>query len=227
MFAGGVMVTGSHNPPSHNGFKLVFQASSFFGGEIQRLGSAAATADWDSGEGQVREQPIFDSYVERLLADYRPGKNLKVAWDAGNGAAGEAMAALAVRLPGEHILLNAEIDGRFPNHHPDPTVPENLVQLAETVTTQGCDLGIAFDGDGDRIGAVDSQGRILWGDQLMLLLARDVLQRHPGAPIIADVKASQILVRWDRGRGRKAGDVEDWPFADQGENEGTGRALCR
>ena len=191
--AGGVMVTGSHNPPSHNGFKLVYQANSFFGGEIQRLGSAAATADWDSGDGQVREQPIFDQYVERLVADYRHGKNLKVAWDAGNGAAGEAMAALAARLPGEHVLLNAEIDGRFPNHHPDPTVPENLVQLAEAVASQNCDLGIAFDGDGDRIGAVDSQGRILWGDQLMLLLARDVLSRYPGAPIIADVKASRVL----------------------------------
>jgi phosphomannomutase len=106
---------------------------------------------------------------------------------------GEAMAALVARLPGEHFLLNAEIDGNFPNHHPDPTVAENLVQLQETVLREGCDLGIAFDGDGDRLGLVDARARIVWGDQILLFLARDILKRHPGATIIADVKCSEVL----------------------------------
>ena len=190
---GGVMVTGSHNPPNYNGFKLVLNGASFFGDDIRQMGVLAAAADWETGAGQLDDRQVFQSYVDRLCADFVPGKELKVAWDAGNGAAGEAMTALAARLPGEHILLNQEIDGRFPSHHPDPTVAENLVQLRDTVIEKGCDLGVAFDGDGDRIGAVDGLGRILWGDQLMLLLARDVLTRHPGAPIIADVKASQVL----------------------------------
>ena len=116
-----------------------------------------------------------------------------VAWDPGNGATGEVVQALTARLPGRHVLLNETIDGTFPAHHPDPTIPENLAQLQEIVARERCDLGIAFDGDGDRIGVVDAQGRILWGDQLMIVLARDVLTRHPGAPIIADVKASQVL----------------------------------
>ena len=116
-----------------------------------------------------------------------------MAWDAGNGAAADAMVALVRGLPGEHILLNETIDGTFPAHHPDPTVPENLVQLCETVVAEACDLGFAFDGDGDRIGVVDGKGRILWGDQIMLLLARSILAERPGATIIADVKASQVL----------------------------------
>lgn len=127
------------------------------------------------------------------MQDFEGPSNLKIAWDAGNGAAGPAMRLLTERLPGKHILLFDEVDGTFPNHHPDPTVPKNLETLKETVLREGCDLGLAFDGDGDRIGALDNQGRPLWGDQMMLLLARDVLKDHPGATIIADVKASQIL----------------------------------
>ncbi len=136
---------------------------------------------------------MFDAYIDRLFEDFRPGRELTVAWDAGNGAAGEAMAALVARLPGRHFLLYEEIDGSFPNHHPDPTVPENLRQLQDTVRAEGCDLGIAFDGDGDRIGVVDGGGEILWADQIMVLLAADVLAERPGATIIADVKASQVL----------------------------------
>src|SRR5207302_5646282 len=115
------------------------------------------------------------------------------AWDPGNGATGEVVQQLTAQLPGTHVLLNESIDGTFPAHHPDPTIPKNLVQLQEALARERCDLGIAFDGDGDRIGVVDSHGRILWGDQLMVVLARDVLTRHPGAPILADVKASQVL----------------------------------
>lgn len=191
---GGVMVTGSHNPPDYNGFKMMLGRASFFGADIQKLGRIAAQGDFETGEGGVEDRPVLDRYVERLLQGYGgDGRPLKAAWDAGNGAAGEAMAALTKRLPGEHILLNAEIDGTFPNHHPDPTVPENLAQLIETVREEGCDVGLAFDGDADRVGMVDEQGRILWGDQLMLLLARDILARKPGATMIADVKASQVL----------------------------------
>ncbi len=190
---GGIMVTGSHNPPDHNGFKMTLGGASFFGADIQELGRIAAAGDFAAGAGRISEHPVFETYVERLLVDYDGPRPLKVVWDAGNGAAGEVMVALTARLPGEHALLNEAIDGTFPAHHPDPTVPENLVQLQEAVRASGADLGIAFDGDGDRIGALDSLGRILWGDQIMLYLARDVLKQHPGATIIADVKASQVL----------------------------------
>ena len=191
---GGVMVTGSHNPPDYNGFKFVFQGKSFYGEAIQKLGETARhLVPQDRQLGRIELHEVGDEYVTRLARDYRDDRALSVAWDPGNGATGEVVQALTSQLPGRHFLLNEAIDGRFPNHHPDPTIPENLVQLQDTVARERCDLGIAFDGDGDRIGVVDSQGRILWGDQLMVVLARDVLARHPGAPILADVKASQVL----------------------------------
>ncbi len=190
---GGIMVSGSHNPPDYNGFKMMYIAEPFYGDDILNLGRIAAAADYESGGGSDRSEPMLDHYVERILQDYREGRDLKVAWDAGNGAAGEAMVQVAAQLPGEHILLNEKVDGNFPAHHPDPTVVENLQQLRDTVLTQGCDLGIALDGDGDRIGVIDSEGEILWGDQLMVVWAADVLAANPGATIIADVKASQVL----------------------------------
>ncbi len=191
---GGIMVTGSHNPPTHNGFKMVLGGKPFFGEQIAELGRLnAAGAVTAAPGGTVVEAPLRDSYIRRLLADYDGRRPLSVVWDAGNGATGEVMTALAAALPGTHHLLNADIDGRFPAHHPDPTEPENLVQLIDAVTARGADLGIAFDGDGDRIGVVDAKGRILWGDQMMMLLAEDVLASRPGAPILADVKASQSL----------------------------------
>src|SRR6202790_4397573 len=191
---GGIMVTGSHNPPDHNGFKMVLGGKPFYAEAIQRLGALAALPDASSGaRGKVEEHSVFDDYVARLARDYDGGRPLNVAWDPGNGATGDVVARLTKELPGTHHLINATIDGHFPAHHPDPTVPENLVQLQQEVARHGCDLGIAFDGDGDRIGVVDAKGRIFWGDQLMIVLARDVLTRHPGAPILADVKASQVL----------------------------------
>ena len=190
----GLMVTGSHNPPTHNGFKMVLGGKPFYAEQIQSLGRTAAMLGAPSGpRGKVREHAIAGDYLNRLVRDYDNGRALNVAWDPGNGATGEIVSALTARLPGTHHLINAAIDGHFPAHHPDPTVPENLVQLQQEVARRGCELGIAFDGDGDRIGVVDATGRILWGDQLMILLARDVLQRHPGAPILADVKASDVL----------------------------------
>lgn len=195
----GLMITGSHNPPTHNGFKMMLGKSAFYGDAIQELGRIAASAAYAAGESAgVKNHDIFERYVERLVAGYGdggrgPGRELSVAWDAGNGAAGRAMASVAKRLPGRHVLLNEAIDGRFPAHHPDPTVAKNLVQLQAAVAEHSCDLGIAFDGDGDRIGAVDGRGRIVWADQLMVLFAREVLAANPGATIISDVKASQVL----------------------------------
>jgi len=190
----GVMVTGSHNPPDHNGFKLVLGGKPFYAEAIQALGRAALALGATAGpRGRVEEHAIAADYIARLARDYDAGRPLTVAWDPGNGATGEIVTRLTERLPGTHHLINAAIDGRFPAHHPDPTVAENLVQLQDEVARRGCDLGIAFDGDGDRIGVVDAKGRILWGDQLMIVLARDVLKRHPGAAILADVKASDVL----------------------------------
>lgn len=189
----GIMISGSHNPPEYNGFKMMMGKAPFYGDDIQALGATAGSGNYASGTGSVEDWPAHGAYVDRLLQDYTGGRELRVAWDAGNGSAGKAMADVTARLPGTHFLLNEIIDGTFPTHHPDPTLPECLVQLQETVDREGCDLGLAFDGDGDRIGAIDGQGRILWGDQLMVLLAADVLKNHPGATVIADVKASQTL----------------------------------
>jgi phosphomannomutase len=190
---GGIMISGSHNPPEYNGFKMMRGKKPFYGADIQALGRIAAAGEYASGKGPASDEPMLDRYVERILQDYTPGKTLKVAWDAGNGSAGEAMVRVAAGLPGTHILLNEKIDGTFPVHHPDPTVVENLEQLRGTVLAEKCDLGIAFDGDGDRIGVIDGDGNILWGDQLMVVWSSDVLKRSPGATVIADVKASQVL----------------------------------
>ncbi len=189
----GMMVTGSHNPPDYNGVKMMMGHGPFYADAIVELGTLAAAGAFAAGKGRAEECPVLDAYVDRLLRDAAALAPLTVAWDAGNGATGDVMQRLARRLPGRHILLNETIDGRFPAHHPDPTVPENLVQLIETVRREGCDLGIAFDGDGDRIGVVDGGGEILWGDQIIALLARRVLADRPGATVIADVKASQVL----------------------------------
>ncbi|MEE8444945.1 MAG: phosphomannomutase/phosphoglucomutase, partial [Alphaproteobacteria bacterium] len=190
---GGLMVTASHNPPEFNGFKMMVGTDTLYGDGIAELGRIAEAGDFESGQGSIEDRPVLDEYVARVARDYRGERPLTVAWDAGNGAAGEAMARLVTKLPGRHLLLNERIDGTFPNHHPDPTVPENLVQLQDTVRAEGCDLGLAFDGDGDRIGAVDANGGIVWADQLMVLYAAEVLEAAPGATIIADVKASQVL----------------------------------
>jgi phosphomannomutase len=189
---GGIMITGSHNPASYNGFKMVLGHNAFFGQDIQTLGRMAAEGDWESGEGEAGDADVMDLYVDRLLAGF-DGLPFRVGWDAGNGAGGPVVERLAKRLPGEHHLLYTDVDGRFPNHHPDPTVEANLEDLKALVAEKGLDFGIALDGDADRIGAVDGQGRVVWGDQLLSILAEPVLADNPGATIIADVKASQAL----------------------------------
>jgi phosphomannomutase len=189
---GGVMITGSHNPPAYNGFKIVLGGHAFFGPDIRNLGRIAEAGDWESGRGAIRDEAVMDRYVDRLLEGYDGGA-YRIGWDAGNGAAGPALERLAARLPGEHHLLYTRIDSRFPNHHPDPTDEANLADLKALVAKEGLDFGIAFDGDGDRIGAVDGRGRVIWGDQLLSILAEPVLAAMPGATIISEVKASQTL----------------------------------
>jgi phosphomannomutase len=192
---GAIMVTGSHNPPDYNGFKMMLGRKPFFGAQIQEIGRMAREGDVVAEtSAATRTIDMEEDYVTRLRRDWDGrDRQLKVVWDNGNGSAGDVLAQLVRHLPGEHIVLNGTIDGTFPAHHPDPTVPKNLEQLIAEVRARHADIGIAFDGDADRIGLVDDTGTIMFGDQLMVLLARDVLRSHPGATIIADVKASQVL----------------------------------
>ncbi|HAN89609.1 phosphomannomutase/phosphoglucomutase [Qipengyuania citrea] len=195
---GGIEITGSHNPANYNGFKMVFQGRPFFGADIQELGRRSSAGEWVDGSGSVEDRDVIDAYIDRMLEaldgiDPASLAGLKVGWDAGNGAAGPALEKLAARLPGEHHLLFTDVDGEFPNHHPDPTVEENLADLRNLVAEKSLDFGVAFDGDGDRIGAIDGEGRVIWGDQLLMVFAEDLLARRKGATIIADVKASRAL----------------------------------
>ncbi|MES2498593.1 MAG: phosphomannomutase/phosphoglucomutase [Pseudomonadota bacterium] len=189
---GGIQITGSHNPADYNGFKMVLHHKPFFADSIQSLGRMAADGDWDEGEGTVTDADIEDLYVDRLVQDFS-GSAFRIGWDNGNGSGGRILEKLVKRLPGEHHVLYAEIDGRFPHHHPDPTEEKNLADLKALVAEKNLDFGIAFDGDADRIGAIDGRGRVIWGDQILSILAEPVLKAVPGGTIIADVKASQAL----------------------------------
>lgn len=170
---GGIQITGSHNPANYNGFKMVFQGRPFFGADIQQLGAMAAAGDWVDGKGQAESREILAEYVDRLvqgldgIAPEQLGK-LRIGWDTGNGAAGPAVELLTQKLPGEHHLLFTQVDGTFPNHHPDPTEEKNLADLKALVAEKNLQFGLAFDGDGDRIGAIDGEGRVIWGDQLLM-----------------------------------------------------------
>jgi len=189
---GGIEITGSHNPANYNGFKMVFKGRPFFGADIQKLGAMAAAGDWDSGSAGSEKLDIMDRYVARIL-EAVPKEPFRIGWDAGNGVAGPIIEKLVEQLPGEHFTLFTEVDGNFPNHHPDPTEEANLDDLKKLVAENNLDFGVAFDGDGDRIGAIDGQGRVIWGDQLLQIYAQEVLKVLPGSTIIADVKASQAL----------------------------------
>ncbi|WP_298286669.1 phosphoglucomutase/phosphomannomutase PgmG [Novosphingobium sp.] len=195
---GGIHVTGSHNPANHNGFKMVLEGAPFFGADIVDFGRIADEAAWVSGPGGVTDCSVTDAYVACLLGaldgiDTKILDGLRTGWDAGNGAAGPIVEALTARLGGTHVLLHTRVDGHFPNHHPDPTVEANLTDLRAAVVAHHLDFGVAFDGDGDRIGAVDSKGRVIWGDELLAIFAQDVLRDRPNSTIIADVKASSTL----------------------------------
>jgi phosphomannomutase len=200
---GGIMITGSHNPKDYNGFKMLLQNRPFFGEDIQKFALMARHFEDPLPLGSDTDYDIRKKYVERLLKDYDSPRPLKVVWDVGNGAAGSVLKFLTDQLPGEQEILFGDIDGNFPNHHPDPTQPENLEDLRRTVIETKADLGIAFDGDGDRIGVVDDEGNIFFGDHLLMLFSREVLKTHPGATIISDVKASESLFDDIRANGGK------------------------
>jgi phosphomannomutase len=206
---GGIEVTGSHNPADDNGFKIVFGGRALFGAEIRRIGILASqmfgqgvpVESKEIGRGFLQHRQVLGGYVARLLealgaALGRHGEkaaSLRIGWDTGNGAGGPVLEALIPLLPGEHHLLFAEVNGHFPHHHPDPTDEANLADLRSLVASRRLDFGLAFDGDADRLVVIDGQGRSLLGDQLLALLAEDLLQTHPQALILADVKSSQML----------------------------------
>ncbi len=189
----GIMVTGSHNPSDYNGFKMTLNKAPVFGETIQSIGALSSAGIITKGEGSIEGYNIKEIYVDRLIQDLDLTRELNIAWDAGNGAAGEILQMLTKKIPGEHHLLFENIDGNFPNHHPDPTVDENLIDLQNLVKEKGCDLGIAFDGDGDRIGVVDENCNVLRCDILMTIYAREVVKNNPNAAIIGDVKCSSIM----------------------------------
>lgn len=191
---GGVQITGSHNPADYNGFKICLEKRTLFGAEIREIGDIAGSGAFREGEGGMDSKDVLQPYLDYLRENLRPGGcPRRVLVDAGNGVGG-VVAPAAYRAMGVEVEeLYCEPDGRFPNHHPDPTIPENLRDLVARVTQSGADLGIGFDGDADRIGVVDEKGNVIWGDQLMIIFSRDLLERNPGASIIAEVKCSQVL----------------------------------
>jgi len=190
---GAVMITGSHNPSEFNGFKTVCGSGTIHGDDIQDVRRIIEAADFSTGSGTHRTVDVSDSYVDQVASQFKFDRRIKVVADAGNGTAGPTMHRLFQRLNCEALELFFEMDGRFPNHHPDPTVPANLAALQNAVKANGADLGIAFDGDSDRIGAVDEHGNVIYGDMLLLIYGREILTRKPGATFIGEVKCSQIM----------------------------------
>jgi phosphomannomutase / phosphoglucomutase len=191
--AAGVMITGSHNPPEYNGFKIVHGASTIHGDQIQEIRRLIERHDFVAGVGSEENVDLAQAYVDEVAAQFHYPRRIKVVIDAGNGTGGEVMHRLLQKLNCDATELFFEMDGGFPNHHPDPTVLENLTALIAAVRARGADLGIAFDGDADRIGAVDEKGNVVFGDQLMIIYAREILRRKPGATFISEVKCSQSL----------------------------------
>ncbi|NTW37866.1 MAG: phosphomannomutase/phosphoglucomutase, partial [Syntrophobacteraceae bacterium] len=189
---GGIMITASHNPPEYNGFKICNDFSTISGEEIQKLRRLMESGEYADGRGKLNEYDIRIPYTDFVLSNIRITKTLKVGLDAGNSVGGPVALPLLEKLGCEVHPLYCDMDGTFPNHEPDPTQPDNLKDHIAKVRETKADLGIAFDGDADRIGAVDGLGRILWGDQLMIIFARDILLRHPGATVISEVKASEV-----------------------------------
>ncbi|HLV00203.1 MAG TPA: phosphomannomutase/phosphoglucomutase [Acidobacteriota bacterium] len=191
---GGVMITGSHNPAEYNGFKVAIGQSTIYGQEIQGLLEIIRKGEFVEGEGKIETRSLTERYIEEISSAIGVlSRGPRVVVDCGNGTASLAAVSIYRKLGCDVIPLFCEVDGRFPNHHPDPTVPEFLEHLIGKVKDENAELGIAFDGDSDRLGIVDHQGRIIWGDELMILYSRDILSRHPGATFIAEVKCSQRL----------------------------------
>lgn len=191
---GGVQITGSHNPPEFNGFKICLGHETIYGDEIQKIRKICEAEDFVAGRGNAEKFEIINRYAEYIVNNIKPGPyRKKVVIDGGNGTACQVAVDIYSKLGFDVIPVFCEPDGRFPNHHPDPTIPDNLTQLIGKVKEEKADLGIAFDGDGDRIGVVDHEGEIIWGDQLMIIFSRDLLRKYRGGKIIGEVKCSQLL----------------------------------
>jgi phosphomannomutase/phosphoglucomutase len=190
---GGVMVTGSHNPPEFNGFKICVGPDTIYGSEIQKLLAIIESGTFRSGAAKATAEDISQAYLDYIYQNVKVRPGLRVVLDGGNGVGGHFARPLFERFGCELSCLNIDMDGRFPNHHPDPTVPENLRDVIVRVRQEKADIGISFDGDADRIGVVTDQGEILWGDELLLLFSRFILKENPGAAVIGEVKCSQRL----------------------------------
>lgn len=203
----GIMITGSHNPPQYNGLKMVLATNTLYGETIQELLQRIKTENFVSGDGSYKEADVREQYLNEICSDVKLAKPLKIAVDSGNGVAGELAPELFKRMGCEVIELFSEIDGNFPNHHPDPSKLENLVDLEKAVEEHQVDLGLAFDGDGDRVGILDNKKKVIWPDRQMMLYAEDVLSRNPGAQIIYDIKSSNHL---DSEIKRLGGDALMW-----------------
>jgi phosphomannomutase / phosphoglucomutase len=189
----GIMITGSHNPPEYNGLKMMLAGSTLHGEEIQALRARIERQGFVSGNGGYRQENVLDAYVSRIAEDVKLARPLKFAIDYGNGAAGAVGPRLFKALGQQPLEMYAEVDGNFPNHHPDPSKEENLEDLRHAVAERKLDLGLAFDGDGDRVGVIDGKGGVIWPDRMMILLTRDILSRNPKGRVIFDVKCSVHL----------------------------------
>ena len=189
----GVMVTGSHNPPEYNGLKMMIGGDALFGDGITGLYERLVNDDLASGSGNISTDEVLDAYVERIIGDIKLERPIRVGIDCGNGVAGAVAPQLFKKLGCESVEMFTEVDGTFPNHHPDPAKTENLQDLIKAVDEQKLELGLAFDGDGDRVGVIDDKGEIIWPDRQMILYSRDIISRNPGAHIIYDVKCSRLL----------------------------------
>jgi phosphomannomutase/phosphoglucomutase len=198
-----VAVSGSHNPPQYNGLKMVVRGDTLYGDDIQALRKRIEKQDVRKGSGKRSQANILDAYVERVAGDVKLARPVKIAIDCGNGVAGMLAPRLFRRLGCEVTELFCEVDGTFPNHHPDPAHPENLQDVINTLKASDCELGLAFDGDGDRLGVVTKDGEIIFADRQLMLLAKDVLSRNPGAQIIYDVKSTRLLGPWIEKHGGK------------------------
>jgi phosphomannomutase/phosphoglucomutase len=199
----GVMVTGSHNPPDYNGLKMVLGGETLAGEAIQKLRERLVNGDLATGAGSFRTADVCEAYLARIAGDVKLKRAMKVAVDCGNGVAGAFAPELYRRLGCELIELYCEVDGTFPNHHPDPSVPENLEDVKHALATSDAELGLAFDGDGDRLGVVTKDGQIIYPDRQLMLFAADVLSRNPGAQVIFDVKSTRNLAPWIESHGGK------------------------
>ncbi|HUA18548.1 MAG TPA: phosphomannomutase/phosphoglucomutase [Bryobacteraceae bacterium] len=190
---GAIMITGSHNPPEYNGFKSVCGVGTIHGEAIQEVRRIIERQHFERGQGRLATADVVTPYVDEIASQFRFDRRIQIVADAGNGTAGPVMHRVFQKLNVDATELFFEMDGHFPNHHPDPTVPANLAQLVEKVRQTGAALGLAFDGDADRIGAVDEKGEVIYGDLLLLIYAREILQRKPGATFIGEVKCSQVM----------------------------------